>query len=196
MTLIKGLAGTRSNLESEVLSVLTDPYYQEKHVYNQRPLSTRKEASIQAHCLSVCIVEKAEDVELGNQFQSLTSTLILMKSLYSNLYQFVTALGKTSQFRDNLRQTVIDVSRELLKVKLECPFLELNDSGNTFDFEMNDNLLERVFEGTTVANKDFLKYREFEVAVTLLSEISSLDSEAYRAICPIAAELVGTGLFG
>lgn len=39
---------------------------------------------------------------------------------------------------------MVEVSKELLKIKFENPYLELNESGSNFDYEMNDKLLEKV----------------------------------------------------
>lgn len=66
-----------------------------------------------------------------------------------------------------------DIVLTLIQVKLECPFLEFNETSSAFDHDQNDKLLQKAMSISLLDNhnniitnhKDYMRIRQLNVGV-------------------------------
>ena len=97
----------------------------------------------------------------------MTSTSILLKVIYTNLYHVVTA-SNFDQLSEDLKLLIRDLALNLITVKSDIPFVEYYETGaHSFDSDMNEKLLSKLLtnvEGSPIilSNRDFLKLRNLD----------------------------------
>ena len=134
-------------VQSPVVDLICNPANLAKHVHLESPNSQKLATAIFAHCFSQ---------NNNGELQALTSTSILIKTLYSSLYSIAT----TSQSKE-VKQQMREVALALLSIKLHAPFVEQTER-NIFNFDQNLKLLALVYDSNQLQANDYVKITSFD----------------------------------